>query len=116
MHKSFVLKNRVHTGHINFVLPTLHRALGQYLRHHPEFKVGITGKPNRLARRHARDGWKEMVLIYSATSDSYGQYAEYMLVKNSFLKKYPKQCLNRAGGGAGVRTRHRRYYIYILFP
>ena len=116
MRESFILKNRVHTGHINFVLPTLHRALGQYLRHHTKFKLGITGNPNRLARRHVRDGWNEMNLIYSAKSDSYGQYAEYMLVKNDLLKKYPKQCVNRAGGGVGVRTGHRRYYIYILFP
>ena len=115
MRQNIVLRNKTHTGHINFALSTLHRAIGQYLRYHSKFKIGITGKPKQRARRLAFDGWKEMVLIYSTTSDAYGRYSEYMLFKRDLLKKYPTQCLNRAGGGTGVRVGHKRYFIYILF-
>ena len=116
MGNNIVLREIIHTGHINFVLATLHRAIGQYLRYHSKFKVGITGKPKQRARRLAYDGWKEMVLIYSTTSKGYGKYAEYMLIKDNLLRKYPGQCLNHAGGGVGVRVGHKRYFIYILFP
>jgi len=116
MRQSFVLRDKIHSGHINFVLSTLHRAISQYLRYHSKFKVGITGRPKQRARRLAYDGWKEMVLVYSTMSESYGQYAEYMLVKNNLLRKYPSQCLNRAGGGVRVRVGHKRYFIYLLFP
>jgi hypothetical protein len=100
------------TGHLSNLVPSLRRALGQYARYCTEFKIGLTVDPQSRWRAHVRDGWREMVVVYSTTSEDYVWDAEQLLIEHGLDAYYYAECLNRIGGG--LRRGHRRYYVYIV--
>lgn len=102
------------TGHISTMIPSLRRALGQYSRYCKEYKIGLTTNPEQRWRTHRRDGWIDMVLVYSTSSEVYAADAETLLIEHGWQANYMPECWNSIRGGGGKRSGYGRYYIYML--
>jgi hypothetical protein len=90
-----------HTGHLSNLIPSLRRALGQYARYCNEFKIGLTTNPEQRWSRHTRDGWDDMVVVYSTGSEDYAADAETLLIEHGWDADYMPECWNSVRGGGG---------------
>ncbi len=75
------------------------------------FKVGISSQPSKRAAlyRYKDPHYKEMVVIYSTTSEATVRRAEKDLI-NWFKDDY--ECDNEANGGGP--TAEAPYYLYVV--
>jgi len=93
-----IINNNILTGHISGRVGSLDRALGQYLRYYGDFKIGITGDPEKRGYDYVKDGWSKMVLLYFTGSENYIRMAETLLVKYGW-KNYFDRSWNEIRGG-----------------
>ena len=102
-------------GHINSLLPTLRRVIGQIKRNCYDYKIGLTVNPQQRWYAHSRDGWDEMLVIYETRSPKSVATAEDILIESNYDDSYFSQCVNRIRGGGGLRQGYDRYYIYVVY-
>lgn len=98
-------------GHLNEVLESLNRTIGQYKRGHRTIKIGITGRdPQIRFNEHLKKRqWSRMVVIYSTSSENYVRTLEKWLVDEHWDDVY-----NDTGGGGGKITKPGNFYLYLL--
>ena len=98
-------------GHLNEVLESLNRTIGQYIRRHRTVKIGITGRnPQLRFNEHLKDRkWSRMVVIYKTSSENYVRTLESWLVEQHWNDVY-----NDTGGGGGKITEEGDFYLYVL--
>jgi hypothetical protein len=99
------------TGHINEVIESLCRTVGQYKRNNTTVKIGITGRdPQIRFNEHLAEGrWQRMVVIYETNSENYANKIEEWLVDQHYegLKN------TRQGGGSSLSFKGKNY-VYVL--
>ena len=99
------------TGHINEVIESLNRKVGQYKRYNTAIKIGITGRdPQQRFNEHLQTTrWKRMVVVYETNSHSYANKIEEWLVEQHFdeIKN------TRSGGGSSLSVKGKNY-VYVL--
>lgn len=99
------------TGHINEVIESLNRAIGQYKRNY-KVKIGITGRaPQKRFDEHllVNNRWKRMVVVYETTSANYANKIENWLVE----QHYDDIVNTRSGGGSSLSVKGLNY-VYVL--
>lgn len=102
-----------YTGHVYSIIPTLRRAVGQYLRSGYDYKIGLTGDPDRRWREAHQSNWERMIVIYNTKSVSYCAIAEDLLIKDGW-ERYLDRSWNEVGGGGGAKEGLDEYFVYIL--
>ena len=87
--------DRMVTGPFKSVSTTLRRKLSQYILHHENLKIGITGDPDKRARDyHGQYG--RMDVLYETSSRDYVTIMESMMID-----EYREYCDNSIRGGGG---------------
>jgi hypothetical protein len=109
---ALIYKDR--TGHISNLIPSLRRALGQYTRYCNHFRIGLTTNPEQRWNAYKRDGWDDMIVVYSTKSEKYAADAEKLLIDHGWETEYIPQCWNSIRGGGGKRPGYGWYCIYIV--
>jgi hypothetical protein len=109
---ALIYKDR--SGHIKSLIPSLRRALGQYTRYCRHFKIGLTSNPEQRWNAYKRDGWSDMIVVYSTSSEKYAADAETLLIDHGLKDNYIPQCWNRIRGGSGLASGYGWYCIYIV--
>lgn len=102
------------TGQLNEIIPTLHRAFGQYVKNVREFKVGLTTDPDNRWASHQADGWGRMVVVYRTTSRDYAVSVEDDLILRGWSDHIDAVSWNEVRGGGGASWSAADYYIYLL--
>jgi hypothetical protein len=103
-----------HPGHIGNLIPSLRRALGQYTRYCKHFKIGLTTNPEQRWGTYKRDGWDDMIVVYSTSSEKYVADAEKLLIKHGWEADYMAECWNEVPGGGGKHSGYEWYCVYIV--
>ncbi len=99
------------TGHINQIIESLNRTIGQYKRYY-KVKIGITGREPQKRydeHLHANKRWKRMVVVYETKSHSYANKIEEWLVE----QHYDEIKNVRSGGGSSLSLKGLNY-VYVL--
>lgn len=94
------------------LLEKLHRSIGQYQRGSRSIKIGLTTDPMRRWSEQRREGWSEMVVIYSTSSRNFAAAVEKDLIAHGWNNYYTSWNYNP--GGEGIPGSYTRYYVYVL--
>lgn len=95
--------------------PVLKKRLNGYMSHSSDIKVGVTTDPeSRWNRKHARDGWARMVVVYGAWSKPIAVDLERDLIDYSKRCNFRVTSANINPGGEGIPDKRERYWVYIL--
>ena len=108
-----ILRWREFSGRPNdALLEKLRRSIGQYQRGSRAIKIGLTTDPTRRWSEQRRDGWSEMVVIYSTSSRNFAAVVEQELTAQGWGEHYTVWNYNL--GGEGIPGSYTRYYVYVL--
>lgn len=102
-----------YSGHPSIALPSMRRALGQYLRQASNFKIGLTNDPERRWYERYQYDWDQMIVIYRTTSWRYVAEIEDALIQYGW-DRYLDRSWNQYSGGGGVREGFSEYWVYIV--
>lgn len=99
------------TGHINEVIESLNRTIGQYKRNYKQVKIGITGRdPQERFNEHLLSkNWDRMVVIYETNSENYANKIEAWLIA-----KHDDELANKKPGGGSKLTVAGKNFVYVL--
>lgn len=107
-------KNTV-MGRIKDALPTIKQKLNGYLRQNDRIKIGATTKPDtRWKRRHSKDGWDRMVLVYETRFPGATRSVEKALIAYARTCNFRVKPDNILPGGESIPDNADAYWIYIL--
>ncbi len=90
----------------------LRRSLGQYQEAHQSIKIGLTTDPMRTWSERRWEGWNEMVVIYSSSSEDFTAQVERDLTARGWSKDFTTWNYNPTG--KGLPGSYTRYYVYVL--
>ena len=90
----------------------LHRSLRQYREGSQYMRVGLTTDPMRTWSEQRWDGWSEMVVIYSTSSQDFTKAVEENLTAHGWNKYYGTW--NYDSVGKRLPGSYTRYYVYVL--
>ena len=90
----------------------LHRSLGQYREGSQSIKIGLTTDPMRTWSEQRWDGWSEMVVIYSTSSQDFAAAVEEDLTAHGWGNYFT--AWNYEPIGKGLPGSYTRYYVYVL--
>ena len=96
----------------NSLLEKLRRSLVQYQKGSRSIKIGLTTDPMRRWSEQKREGWSEMVVIYSTSSGDFAAAVEQDLIAHGWNRHYTSWNYNP--GGERSPGTYTRYYIYVL--
>lgn len=90
----------------------LHSSLGQYQATSQSIKIGLTTDPMRTWSEQRWEGWSEMVVIYSTSSQDFSEAVEGSLAALGWNKQFTTW--NYEPEGRGLPGSYTRYYVYVL--
>ncbi len=96
----------------NFLLGKLHDSIGQYQKGNRSIKIGLTTDPMRMWHEQRREGWNEMVVVYSTSSHDFAAAVESDLTAHGWNQYYTSWNYNPEG--EGLPGSYTRYYLYLL--
>lgn len=94
------------------LLERLHRSIEQYQAGSSSLKIGLTTDPMRSWSSQRWDGWSEMVVIYSTSSQDFAAAVEQDLTRRGWAEHYT--AWNYEAAGKGLPGSYTRYYVYVL--
>ena len=108
-----VLRWREYGGRPNsFLFEKLQRRIGQYQEGSQSIRIGLTTNPIRSWREQRRDGWSEMVVIYSTSNHDFAASVEQDLTGHGWGEHYTSWNYNPRG--EPMPGSYTRYYVYVL--
>ena len=108
-----ILRWREFSGRPNdALLEKLHRSIGQYQKGSRSIKIGLTTDPTRRWSDKRRDGWSEMVVIYSTSSRNFAAAVEQELTAQGWGEYYTTW--NYSPEWERLPGSYTRYYVYVL--
>ena len=108
-----ILRWREFSGRPNdALLEKLHRSIGQYQKGSRSIKIGLTTDPTRRWSEQRREGWSEMVVIYSTSSRNFAAAVEQELAAHGWGEYYTGW--NYSAEGERLPGSYTRYYVYVL--
>lgn len=90
----------------------LRRSLGQYQEGSRSLKIGLTTDPMRTWSERRWEGWTEMVVVYSSSSQAFTAAVEANLIAHGWQNQFTTWNYNPAV--KGLPGSYTRYYVYAL--
>ena len=90
----------------------LHHSLCQYREGSCSLRIGLTTDPMRTWSEQKWEGWTEMVVIYSSSSQDFTKAVEGSLAALGWDKRFTTW--NYEPMGRGLPGSYTRYYVYVL--
>lgn len=88
--------------------------LNGYRRSWSRVYIGVTANPERRWGKHARNGWRKMVLVYEAIRPDIAQHLERDLIDYAHRCGFQVEVENVNPGGEGISSQNRKNYLYVL--
>ncbi len=90
----------------------LNSSLERYREGSQTMSIGLTTDPMRTWSEQRWEGWSEMVVIYSTSSQNFTRAVEGGLVALGWNKRFTTW--NYDPIGEGLPGSYTRYYVYVL--
>ena len=92
----------------------LHHRIGRYQDGRPPIRIGLTTDPMHRWNEHRREGWKEMLMIYSTSNRDFAVAVREGLVARGWEEHFGGW--NYEPEGERISGDYLRYYLYLLVP
>ena len=92
----------------------LDQRIGRYQEEHLPIKIGLTTDPMRKWAEHRKEGWKEMVMIYSTSNQAFAVALRGGLSARGWEDRFTEW--NYGPEGKRIPGDYLRYYLYLLVP
>lgn len=95
-------------------MESLKPKLNGYRRFWSRIYIGVTANPEGRCVKHARKGWRKMVLLYDAYTPEIAYELERDLIDYAGRCGFLLPIENINPGGEGIGSARRSNYLYVL--